>query len=95
MSGIINQTELLRNKEKPAFFVPREQGDMTVKCKAGVTVASVIEPLKAFAMATAEFKKSAFNTALWAKSAQGLGLAQSLYLFVNRKSCAYSDERRV
>jgi len=95
LSGIINQTELLRNKEKPAFFVPREQGDMTVKCKAGVTVASVIEPLKAFAMATAEFKKSAFNTALWAKSAQGLGLAQSLYLFVNRKSCAYSDERRV
>ena len=95
LSGIINQTELLRNKEKPAFFVPREQGDMTVKCKAGVTVASVIEPLKAFAMATAEFKKSAFNTALWAKSAQGLGLAQSLYLFVNRKSCAYSDERWV
>jgi len=68
---------------------------MTVKCKAGVTVASVIKSLKAFAMATAEFKKSAFNTALWAKSAQGLGLAQSLYLFVNRKSCAYSDERRV
>ena len=77
LSGIINQTELLRNKEKPAFFVPREQGDMTVKCKAGVTVASVIEPLKAFAMATAEFKKSAFNTALWAKGAQCLGLAQS------------------
>ena len=68
---------------------------MAVKCKAGVTVASVIEPLKAFAMETAEFKKSAFNTALWAKSAQGLGLAQSLYLFVNRKSCAYSDERRI
>ena len=56
LSGIINQTELLRNKEKPAFFVPREQGDMTVKCKAGVTVASVIEPLKAFAMETAELK---------------------------------------
>ena len=95
LSGIINQTELLRNKEKPAFFVPREQGDMTVKCKAGVTVASVIEPLKAFAMETAEFKKSAFNAALRAKGAQGLGLAQSLYLFVNRKSCAYSDERWV
>ena len=91
LSGIINQTELLRNKEKPAFFVPREQGDMTVKCKAGVTVASVIEPLKAFAMATAEFK----TTALRANGAQCLGLAQSLYLFVNRKSCAYSDERRV
>jgi hypothetical protein len=30
---------------------------MAVKCKAGVTVASVIEPLKVFAMATAEFKK--------------------------------------
>ena len=60
LSDIINQTELLRNKEKPAFFVPRKQGDMTVKCKAGVTVAGVIEPLKAFAMATAEFKKSAF-----------------------------------
>ena len=29
---------------------------MAVKCKAGVTVASVIEPLKAFAMETAEFK---------------------------------------
>ena len=95
LSGIINQTELLRNKEKPAFFVPREQGDMTVKCKAGVTVASVIEPLKAFAMKTAEFKKSAFNTALLAKGVQCLGLAQSLYLFVNRKSCAYSDERRI
>ena len=49
---------------------------MAVKCKAGVTVANVIEPLKAFAMATAEFKKSAFNTALRAKRAQCLGLAQ-------------------
>jgi hypothetical protein len=29
---------------------------MAVKCKAGVTVANVIEPLKAFAMAAAEFK---------------------------------------
>ena len=68
---------------------------MAVKCKVGVTVAGVIEPLKAFAMATAELKKSAFKTALRAKGAQCLGLAQSLYLFVNRKSCAYSDERRV
>jgi hypothetical protein len=50
---------------------------MAVKCKAGVTVASVIEPLKAFAMETAEFKKSAFNTALRAKGVQFLGLAQS------------------
>lgn len=77
MSGIINQTEWLRNEEKPPFVAQREQGDMTVKCKAGVTVASVIEPLKAFAMATAEFKKSAFNTALRAKGVQFLGLAQS------------------
>ena len=44
LSGIINQTKLLQNKEKPAFFVPREQGDMAVKCKAGVTVEGVIEP---------------------------------------------------
>ena len=50
---------------------------MAVKCKAGVTVAGVIEPLKAFAMETAEFKKSAFNTALRAKGAQCLGLAKS------------------
>ena len=78
LSDIINQTELLRNKEKPAFFVPRKQGDMTVKCKAGVTVAGVIEPLKAFAMATAEFKKSAFNTALRAKVVQFWAL-HSLY----------------
>jgi len=95
LSGIINQTEWLRNEEKPPFVAQREQGDMTVKCKAGVTVAGVMEPFKAFAMATVEFKISAGNTGLCAKSAQGLGLAQSLYLFVNRKSCAYSDERWV
>ncbi|XAT57211.1 hypothetical protein GN241_07415 [Rhodobacteraceae bacterium IMCC1335] len=46
---------------------------MAVKCKAGVTVAGVIEPLKAFAMATAEFK----TTALRANGAQCLGRAQS------------------
>ena len=95
LSGTINQTELLRNKENPAFFIPMELGDMTVKCKAGVTVAGVMEPFKAFAMATVEFKISAVNTGLWAKSAQVLGFAQSIYLFVNRKSCAYSDESRV
>ena len=88
LSGIINQTEWLRNEEKPPFVAQREQGDMTVKCKAGVTVAGVMEPFKAFAMATIEFKISAGNTGLWAKSAQGMGFAQSLYLFVNRKSCA-------
>ena len=77
LSGIINQTEWLRNEDKPPFVAHREQGDMTVKCKAGVTVAGVIESLKAFAMATAELKKSAFNTALRAKGAQCLGLAQS------------------
>ena len=57
LSGITNQTEWLQNEEKPPFVAQRERGDMAVKCKAGVTVASVIEPLKVFAVATAEFKK--------------------------------------
>lgn len=51
LSGIINRTEWLRNKEKLPFFKLRgNSGAVTIKFEAVVTVAGVIEPFIAFAM---------------------------------------------
>ena len=68
---------------------------MAVKCKAGVTVANVIEPLKAFAMATAEFKNQLLIQLYGRKGRSVWALHSHLYLSVYRNSCVYSDERRV
>ena len=68
----------MRNKEKPLVFKYREKrGDMTAKVEVGITVTGVIEPFKAFATATADFKTSVVNTALLVKRVQCLAPVQS------------------